>query len=257
MTVAPAMSTAGDFDWPAAIAVNLRVSGADGTADLSLNVADGVFDPSRQIWSIVGPLEIRNRNGRLLATLSEASIRLNSDPSIGPAPGGPAPFPRGPGGIVEMAFGVTNGSAAPTNFIITSALVAFQPLIDPQARASAGMLLSDNNGNGATLTGGHAGGTKSYRAAYNGQAPGGSTFATLLDNLTVAMPYGTASVTEGFPPGMFATIPGTVGDASAQFDFTLSGRDSAAATAVFAIIPEPATLALLVLTATALLRRRR
>ncbi len=251
------MCLADGLTWAEGPVLQLRVSGAAGIGGLSLHRSDGHFDPVTRVWSIVGPLEIRNEFGRIIATLSDVSIKTNSDPNAGPTPGG-SPSPRGPaGGSVEMAFGVTNGTPAPMNFVVSAGPVAFPPVINGLARASAGMLLTDLNGDGASLIGGQAGGTKSYRASYNGQPSTGTTFATLIDNFSVAAPFGTASMTGGFPPGMFAPIAGPVDDISSQFNFTLSGKDAAAATAVFVVIPEPATAAFLVICIPLVVRRRR
>jgi hypothetical protein len=141
---------------------------------------------------------------------------------------------------VSLGFSVTAGSAA-TTFTITSGTVNAN-LENAVADASAGTVLTDPDGDGATLTGLY--GNRAYRATYNGAS---STFASLVDDSSVV--DDTVTTSERYPASGRETIPGTVTDIQSAFHFTLSARDLAAGSSTFSlnnlIVPEPATLALL------------
>jgi len=141
--------------------------------------------------------------------------------------------------VVALDFVVIAGSAE-TTFTITSAVLNFLP-INAEGTANAGMTVTDQNGDGATLTGLYAG--KAYEATYNG----GTLFADLV------------------PPG---DVPpwqamGTVSSMQASFKFTLSAYDAASATSTYTTrkVPEPSSLVTLLASITGLAgfayRRRR
>ncbi|NKB16198.1 MAG: helix-turn-helix transcriptional regulator [Sphingomonadales bacterium] len=121
-------------------------------------------------------------------------------------------------------------------------------------RATASVNVTDNTGNGATLTGGGAGGTY-FNAAYNN----GTTFADLVAGPLVAPATGSDDSSQDFPaaPGVFLPIGVPLNNLQAQFNFTLSAGDSAGGTSGFFSIPSPASGSLLALAGIAAVRRRR
>lgn len=248
-----APASAEGLDWLSLRAFDIQVSSSLGTGSLVVDASSGVWDDRNWVWSIVGPLAIETDTGEVLAILDHASISLAIAAPPTDVPG--APTPHGPGvNSVGLAFAVTNAGAEDLSFTATSGLVSFLSMTNPFARASAGLLLTDNNGNSAHIYGGHAG--KSYVAHYNDLAPGGTEFAALLSDV-VAEPFGIVAVDEVFPAVDFAMIPGMVHDISSQFAFTLSGFDSVAMSSIFVVVPEPASLGLFGLAAVAILGRRR
>lgn len=153
--------------------------------------------------------------------------------------------------VVAINFTAIAG-ALPTNFTFSSGLLVFAPIAAPLATASAGVTVTDRNGNGATLTGGYLDGS-AHKAAYNGLVPGGTNFASFNLN-TATGAFGTQVTTAGTGP--LAPI-GPAFDMSSEFSFTLSANDSVGGTSVFAIIPTPGSLALIGATGLVLSRRRR
>lgn len=146
---------------------------------------------------------------------------------------------------------VMTGGTEDTEFTITSALQTFDPMVNPFGQSEVGINLTDRNGNGATLwsTLGNDGVSFSH---YNGLAPAGSLFAELLRDDILANPFQSAAGsdnTNGFQP-----IVDIVSSMSARINFMVSARDLASGSSTFIIIPEPASLALLL--SLALLRRR-
>ena len=134
------------------------------------------------------------------------------------------------------------------------AVVGTGSVTDAALRATAGVTVTDNDANGATLTGEGAGGSF-FNAAYNG----GTTFADLISGPFTTSVAGSNSGAQDFPaaPGAFDPIGGTLTDIQAQFNFTLSANDSASGTSGFFSIPTPGAATLIALGGLAGLRRRR
>jgi MYXO-CTERM domain-containing protein len=223
--------------------LTFTATNANGTGTLSVPLASGAPLPGGGWqWVLTGPpLNIMSPGNVVLGTVSQGSITMNDN-----------------GGIVAITFAATAGGAA-TNFQVNSALVSFSPVGNPQARASAGLTVTDNNGDGASVTGNRPGGTH-YSAHYNGLAPAGSAFANLIAGpLVEPNAFGSEASSQSFPaaPGAFSTIVGSVQSMSAAWDFTLTAGDQASGTSVFVIIPAPAGLGLLGVAGLALGSRRR
>jgi MYXO-CTERM domain-containing protein len=205
-------------------------NGVDPIETFEVLVGDVPYDPGSQTWSWAGtgiPL------GEV-AVLNQANLTIEGDPRI------------------AMGFALTAGERA-TTVAISSAILGFAAFSDPDGGATAGLTLTDNDGNGAMLTGlgFGGGGGGAYIASYN--TPPGTVFAEFLPELEVVPPDGSASGGGGTGS---VTIFDTVTSMQAQFSFELSGGDSASGSSNYLIIPEPASVVLLGL-AGLLLRRRR
>jgi hypothetical protein len=208
-----------------------------GRASFQAHFSEGSWDSERRIysWRLSAPIELRDDDGDLIAILQQGSTLVRGDPQI------------------SLGYLVQAGDSL-TNFTITSALLSFPTMNNPDARASASMGITDINGDGAELIGLHDG-PAAYLAQYNGFVPGGSTFSALIGSIK-ASAGGSGSAFQNDPPSGYRTISGNVNDMSVQFKFSLTAFDTSSGTSNFEIVPEPAAVALLVLGALALLRRR-
>lgn len=223
--------------------LTFTATNAGGTGSITVPLANGAPLPGGGWqWVLVGPpINIVAPSNEILGTLTQGSITMNDT-----------------GGLVASSFAVTAGNSN-TNFQIASALVSFSGLGNPQARASAGITVTDNTGNGASVVGNLAGGSV-YGAHYNGMAPGGTTFASLIAGGVIEpSAFGSESSNQSFPaaPGAFSTIIGAVGSMSTMWDFTVTAGDQASGTSVFVLIPAPSGLAALGVAGLVMGRRRR
>lgn len=188
-------------------------------------------------WQLERPVQLIDPySGWLVGTLQDAYTIISSNPQI------------------TLGFLVQAGGL-PTDFEISSALLSFPAINPAEGRASSQVTLTDLDDDGALFTGGYWG--KGFLAQYNGYVPNGSTFTTLVGSFA-APPGGSNGVSENDPfDGSYRGIAGDVNNISTQFRFSLSAYDTASGTSNFAVIPEPASIALLGLIGLTLLRRAR
>jgi hypothetical protein len=215
--------------------ISVTATNAAGTGAVNIPVPPEFRFPDDGIATVTlpEPQTIRNAGGTALATLDSLTLTMIEDPSV------------------SVAFAVTAFSSD-TTFSLTTATLAFPAILNPNAVASASATLTDNNGNGATLTGLQTG-ARQFRATYNG-----STDWAFLVNSLAAPAFGSVAGTGERPiGGGFEVIPGSVGSISAQYNFTLSANDSASGTGQFTVVPEPASIGLLCLAGVALVAHRR
>lgn len=222
-----------------------------GTGYLEFDSSELVPGPSGSfVWN-TGLHEIPDMFGDPIAILDQATMTLVPDPN-----------PNMPYRI-NVGFALHAGMTT-TRFIIKTAQISFPTiaeayLVEPDGggRATASLGVTDVDGDGVTLVGFGEIGIGAYRAQYNGFVPDGTTFASLVNEVT-AGPGGSGSGSQTMPVGSgYATIPTDVSDMSAIFDFTLTPNDSASSTTTYRILPEPSSaLGLLVLAGVALARRR-
>ena len=182
-------------------------------------------------WTLSGPVALSGSNG-VLGTITDLSYQSNADP------------------YVNLRFAVEAGSTD-TTFDITSAVVSFGALSNPWAYASAGVTLTSDS-DGATITGLLDGGSV-YQAIFNGS----TVYASLVNGFTIAADQ-SVTHSDRDPVSGNQTIAGSVTSIQSEFKFTLSALEQASGTSRFeVIVPEPATMSLLVLGGLALLRRNR
>ena len=215
--------------------LNANVGGEHGSFIASVD--DGYFDNDGNFyWTLEAAVDIYSDNGMMLATLSTASLIVIADP------------------IISMNFNVqaTNQN---TIFTVTSGLLSFSEISNPLGAASAGVSVTDINGDGATLT---PDGSSIYASRYNGDYPNGTPFADLLADPITAGAFQSGTDDDDYPGGgSFANIGVPVDSMSAAWTFTLSAFDVASGTSTFTIVPTPAGLGLLGVAGLGVLRRRR
>lgn len=156
-----------------------------------------------------------------------------------------------PGPRVSLNFLVIAGGS-PTAFSLASALVSFPTIHNTIGRASAGITITDLDGDGASLSGGFHDSLLNYRAY--AQGPSGDTvFATLVSDVSIGS-GGSVTSHQQFPlpTGSFSAQTqdsanlGTTEAMRSAFEFTLSANDAAGGTSVFELdVPEPTTSMLL------------
>ncbi len=206
----------------------IEVDSALGSESWSIASADVDYDPLTDTWS----WEDANISLGDVATLNQANLIIMGDPQI------------------AMGFALTAG-AADTTVTITSAVLSFDPLVNPDGAASAGVTLTESGGDPMANLVGLAGNNGSTYAAYYNVAPG-TVFAEFVPGLTTGTTISDSDNTGGWVP-----IGATVSNMMAQYSFTLSAEDQASATSNYLIVPEPAGLLLLALGGVAAFGRRR
>lgn len=196
-------------------------------------------------WASNDPVPLQAWDGTVVATLNPEG-----------GPGSSVEYVEDP--IVNLNFSVAAGSSA-TTFMIGSALLTF-PTINPAVgRASAAFSVTDVDGSGVTLTGlaGNSG-SNGYVGAVNGTAgpvpPGANQFAEFIPGVA-AGPFGSNTGNDNFPAIGYSPIGVPVSSMSSFISFRLTAFDLASGTSTFEVIPEPASLLLLVV-GVGLIRRR-
>jgi len=165
--------------------------------------------------------------GEVDAGIEKLAFKINNDPEVG------------------IEFGVRAGTSA-TTYSIASDIVTFDALINPTAEASAGITLTDRNGNGAAITGLFAGG-KVHQARYNSS----SVYANLVSGFSTS-----SGTNTGYEEKGADVISGNVSSIESEFYFTLSAKDSASGTSTLVVVPEPATVAILAIGVLSLVRKK-
>jgi len=201
-----------------------------GRARLELTPADYLIEGDRLTWAAEERLALRDPGtGAEVAYLERISLFYLADP------------------VVSLGFVVSAGGA-PTNFSLTTASLAFDPIDSATARASAAFGLTDKNGDGvASLTGTNVDG-QAFQGFYNdvdGGPATGATFATLVSGLGTAQSYTSQTTVEELPaaPGFSSTsesgapLP-AISSLSIQCQLLVSAGDAVNATTVL-VVPEP------------------
>lgn len=207
--------------------LTLTASSGMGSGSYTITPDMGVMDHNKGTftWTLTQPVEILNDKQQIIATVNPGTeMFIDWDP------------------VVSLNFSVTAGPAD-TAFSIASVLVEFDAISPASARATAGIVATDLNGDGVSVAGDLAG--KAYAANYNGLHPAGVNFASLYDSDSTDEAFGGVGDASAFPDTGFMPIGVPVSSMSTAFQFTLSAGDTASGTSAFTVIPEPASMMLL------------
>ncbi|MBC7773623.1 MAG: hypothetical protein H7210_14100 [Pyrinomonadaceae bacterium] len=219
----------------------IHATNALGTAEYVIRLEDGEWTaPGEFEWNLDGEANLQSASGHTIATLATGALRIHEDPDV------------------SLSFSVMAGSLD-TAFTISSALVSFAAINQVHGYASAGVTVSDLNGDGVMIT--PSGLDGMYQSQYNGMVPTGTSFQNFFPGqVSDPTPGTTVSFSSEFPGGgLYTPIAGSVSDISSRFTFTLSGNDIASGTSIFRVeaVPAPASLTLLGLGGLVMARRRR
>lgn len=210
----------------------LRVSAASGDLHGEVLIPESQGSWVGDTWEYVlpHPMIIESGEGLILGRIHHLMIVASSAPQV------------------SLNFLVVAGNSD-TAFFIESDTMMFDPIPDAMGRASAGITVTDLNGDGVVLTGGFGGGTRSYRSTVN-PLGAATVFADLVDN--AALGSGGSITRHGVfpsPVGSFSSLSdagaslNNVDSMKSAFSFVLSANDVAGGTSVFALtVPEPATI---------------
>jgi hypothetical protein len=221
LVMAGAMGLAASVASSAVTALTIAADSTLGSGVFEVTTDDGTTLPDGTfIWSLDSPMDIVDSGtGETIARLLFGSIMMST------------------AGTVSHSF-VLQSAGVDTNFSLGSGLVNTGLLLNPEGRTSAGVTLTDTDGNGASLTGNMNGGMM-FEAFYDD----GAVFSNLLGGFGFGTAFGSQAIDGEFPggDGNFAAFAGPVNEIGIAWDFTLSANDSAGGTSVFAVIPAPAT----------------
>lgn len=230
--------------------ISISASSSLGSGSVSFSSADfgAIVQPDTGILFILfnAPLVIQDpNNNNIIGRITQLNVLNRADstdtPGISDA-------------LTSIGFAAFAGDAD-TTFNLTASFINTGAVADAALRASAGITVTDNTGDTATLTGLGAGGTF-FNASYNN----GTTFADLVAGPLAVGATSTFSTSESFPavpPGAFNPIGAPLNNIQAQFNFRITAGDSASGTSVFVSIPAPASATLLAATGLVGVRRRR
>jgi hypothetical protein len=221
LVMAGAMGLAASVASGAVTALTIAADSSLGSGVFEVTTDDGTTLPDGTfIWSLDSPMDIVDGGtGETIARLLFGSIMMST------------------AGTVSHSF-VLQSAGVDTNFSLGSGLVNTGLLLNPEGRTSAGVTLTDTDGNGASLTGNMNGGMM-FEAFYDN----GAVFSNLLGGFGFGTAFDSQAIDGEFPggDGNFAAFAGPVNEIGIGWDFTLSANDSAGGTSVFAVIPAPAT----------------
>ena len=229
------------------LAASVLPAAADVTVNFVANAGGTTASHQFQIqcpadgseWVLQNPVTMYNNNNVALGTITALKVSSLADPAV------------------NVFFAFENSTALKETNLIASTTLAFAPITNPLAYATAGVTLTTDD-NGGAITGRFPSGIggKVYEASYNG---GTQVFADLVADGTLNLlgPGLTPTASDRFPGSGYSPISGTVSDITGTFNYDLTDGDQISGTSRFeVIVPEPITLSLLVMGGIGMLARR-
>lgn len=216
------------------ISISIHPPGRDEPIQRTIHRTFTIPEPAREhVWRAGGPLNFPGLPPEAGApVIRDLSLELEGDP------------------VVSLGYSATAGGFD-TTFSISSATLSFPALIDPEGSAEADVTLTDTGGDGAVSLDLVSPRSGIAWSEYNDV----NTFAELIGPISVS-DGGGFSVTADEATGV-QTISGSVSKIQTGVVFKLSARDNVTGRSRFEVVPEPATVSLVILGGVALLRRRR
>lgn len=206
-------------------AFTLTTSNTNGVASVIIPAAALTFDPVDNSYSYFSSGSQTLSNGFVVESFDVFYI---NDP------------------VIALTFVGSSGGLA-TNVSITSATLAFAPIVGGTATASGGMTLTGNNGTGANMSGNFLG--NAHNANFNT-----GTFFSNVGSFGVVAPNGSQTVSSFVGP---AFVAGPITSMQTAWSFAVDADDSVSINSSFNLIPTPGALGLLGLGGLTLARRRR
>lgn len=226
----------------------LRISASNSTeqAEILIPESSGVWIGDSWFYNMSRPVLIESDTGSLLGRIDRLLMVVSSSPQV------------------SLNFLVIAGDAD-THFLIESELLAFSSIPSATGRASAGITVTDLDGDGVHLQGAFGDSSHAYQSRIN-PGVGQTVFSELVENVDLGA--GGSITSHGVfpsPVGVFSAMtqsgqPLLSADSmQSAFEFTLSANDVAGGTSVFALtVPEPCQAVLFGLSAALVgIRRRR
>ena len=216
----------------------VRATNASGTGTFAVPLIDTMPGPNGSTtFSLASPVDIMD-GPNVIGTLTQLNSTVR--PLLGGQPN-----------TVTLSFTFFAGSSDTTFEVLSTVFTFDSPLKDEAGRATAGVTITDSDGNGASSVGTLGQGAH-YRASYDT-----NTFADLLAGQLTAGNGGSNTASDRSPVNGFSPLAGGADSMSAQWGFTLSANDQIGVTSSFFIIPAPGALALMGLGGLTMARRRR
>lgn len=216
-------------------AMMVTARNAQGTASMMITLSQGVWSGAgaERTWTWQSDFEYELYDpvsGQRVALLKDLFCEMIADPQV------------------TVNFTAVSG-VTDTTFTFTSGLLSYAAIPGSVAFATAGTTVTDNDSNGATLTGLYGG--DAYKATYNGS----SVFDTLIS--TYSVPADDTLAKSERSPGSGTTAIGTTSSMQADWNFTLSANDQVGGTSRFSIVPAPGAMGLMGVAGLMAGRRRR
>ncbi|MCC6679011.1 MAG: hypothetical protein IT436_17940 [Phycisphaerales bacterium] len=212
-------------------ALTVSATSSQGTATLAILLSQGTWAGDEWSYAARSAVELRDADsGELIAVIGDLACAMIADPQV------------------TVNFTAVAG-ITDTTFSFSSGLLSYPSLANSVAFATVGTTVTDNDSNGATITGLYGG--DAYRASYNG----GTVFDTLLASYSA--PIDDSLTASDRSPAAGSTLIGTTFDMQADWNFTLTANDQVGGTSLFRIVPAPGAATLLGLAGLIAGRRRR
>lgn len=216
--------------------ITVRATNASGTGTFTVPLMDTMPGPNGStVYSLATPFDIMD-GPNVIASLTQLNSTVR--PLMGLQPN-----------TVTLSFTFFAGTSD-TTFEVLSTVFSFDPIDSEAARATAGITVTDSDGNGASSLGAFDG--AHYRASYDG-----NTFADLLANAVNAGVGDSATDDDRSPLAGFTALGENADSMTAAWNFTLSANDQVGVTSSYFIIPAPGALALLGVAGLTMARRNR
>lgn len=213
-----------------------------GTLTVPLSSVTTLSDPDQDLWywATTNPVPIMD-GSNVVATLVNMTVLAGRNTQ----PDGEQRFG------IDIDFGVQAG-ANTTTFQLISPTLSFDPLNNARGLTSAGLVGTDQNTNGISISPMAANGF-GFNAMYNAS----SVFRSYFDHTMTNVASGSVGDAGNMSPeGVFQPM-GTVASMMSFYSFSVSAGDTAGGTTTYSVAPAPASIAIVGLSGLVIGRRRR